>query len=100
MHKLVLSIFSVTAFATLSSPAQAHEHCDQPRYGYRQSSNYDQPPVRIDRDERHDYYRFSENGCRRSYREHRYQPQGNDDDHRCETPSHHGLRGFIERLIR
>ena len=98
MNKLVLSILSVTAFATLSSPAQAHDHCYQPDYGYRQSYNYYQPSVRVYRVERPDYYRSYDDGCRdyrHGYYQHRYY-----GDQRCETHSHHGLHGFFEHLFR
>jgi hypothetical protein len=90
MKTLLLSLVGVVPFATLSTPATAHDSCDRPYYGYQRSHG------RVYYAERPDYYRYYDRGY--------YTPpyrQVSYDNRRCEshTHKHHGLHGVIELLF-
>jgi hypothetical protein len=100
MNKFVLTILSVATAATLSSTAQAKDHCYRSDSGYRRSSvrvYYAPRPVYYSYP-RASYYRSCSDDRPSYYRSDYYRSRG--DDCRTEHRHHHGVRGFFERIFR
>ena len=84
----MLALFTAVSFAASNSQAMAHDCNDEDRgRGYYNQGSYDRND-----DRRND----GERGWERDHSDRRHEDRGHDD----RNHSHHGFRGFLDRVLR